>query len=215
MQEITKLIGFIGIGCSSFPILFCIFNSLYKTTSVSKKLILFVSATYFISNFTNLFLYLFTSVNQNFLINIFTSIEFFLLLFFYIKNLTDFISRRILNRILLFFVGFSLFTLFTHSINENYTLLNIIQKLGLLFCSLLFLYFAYTSNKHDKLTNAPFFWINTSILIFNASSLYISIFENVLRAENIEIFYNLWPIIQTLGIAHYLLLSIGIWKLKN
>lgn len=215
MQEITKLIGFIGIGCSSFPILTCIFTSLHKSISGSNRLIFFVSLTYVVSNFTNLFLYLFTTINQNFLINIFTSIEFFLLFLFYRRNLADFISTRILNRIFLFFIGFTVFTFFSHSINENHTLLNVVQKLGLLFCSLLFLYFSYNSSQHDKLTNAPFFWINTSILIFNASSLYISIFENVLRAENIEIFHNLWPIIQILGIAHYLLLSIGIWKLKN
>ncbi len=215
LEYLSDILGYTGIGSSCLPILFCFFIYSNQAKKYPFRVLFFVSILYFVSNVLTLLLFLFTSVNQNLLINLHSSIEFFLLVIFYKWILKGYNIGRYLNFIIPLFLLILGATILNFGFNENYTFLNVSQKFGLLIFSLLYLYYAYNSSAYDKLTDSPYFWINVSVLLYNASSIYISIFENFLRDENIEAFYMLWPLLQISGICYYSLFSFGLWKLKN
>lgn len=207
--------GYTGIGSSCLPILFCFFIYSNQAKKYHFRVLFSVSILYFISNILTLFLFLFTSINQNLLINLHSSIEFLLLIIFYKRILKEYNISRYFIFIIPLFVFILAATILFFGFNENYTFLNVSQKFGLLICSLLYLYYSYNSSAYDKLNDSPYFWINVSVLLYNASSIYISIFESFLRDDNIEVFYMLWPLLQISGICYYSLFSFGLWKLKN
>ena len=215
MQEITRIIGFIGIGSACLPIL-CV---LIEYFSNGKKY-LFITISYlaFFYAFFNLlvlFIFLYLPEYQGISINLYSIVEFVLILMFYLKILQKNYVRLILIFLIPTYIALLINSILFSDINENYLTLNIFQKTTLLVFSLLYLNKVYKSNSYDKLYKSPYFWINTAILLYNASTIYISVFENILRNDKVQIFYILWPILQISGIAYYVLFSIGIWKLKD
>lgn len=215
LELLSDILGYFGIGSACLPILFFLKKNRINKNLVAFKILKIISITYFTSNVATLLLFLYTSINQNFLINLHSSLEFFLLLFFYRSIIKSWILKRFFSIITIFFGVFFTLTFLEYRIDENYTILNVCQKLFLFLFSLKYLNIIYRSDKYDSLTQAPYFWINIAVLLYNASSLYISIFEGFLRNENIEVFFMLWPILQISGIIYYVLFAIGLWKLKD
>ena len=215
LKIIFEILGYLGIGSACLPILVSIYVKLHTKSERLYKFLLLLCILFFITNITTLLLFLFTRFNQNFLINIHSIIEFFLLVFFYKELMKKSQIHNWYNFIIFFNAIITICNFFFYNINENFTILNVFQKLCLITLSMYYLYKCYNSELYSRLTDSPFFFTNIAVLIFNASSLYISFFESFLRIENEHIFYILWPFLQICGITYYFFFSIGIWKLRD
>jgi hypothetical protein len=215
IEQIYDILGYVGIGSSCLPILVC-FIKLYKNKGlISQKILYLLAVFYSVFNLLIFFLFIHSYAIQNLVVNLFYIVEFVLLLGFYNQILFKHVWKNIFKLILLIYVSFLIFSLLNYDLNENFLQLGIFQKSVLIILSLLHLNKTFRTYKSLNVFDSPYFWINIGILFYNSSTIFVSIFENYLRANSVELYYLLWPIPQISGIIYYIFFATGIWKLKD
>lgn len=215
LELLYDIIGYLGIGSTFLPILLITTKyKIIKSSNNSTSLIV-LSVFYFLMNFTIFFFYLNSFKNQDLLVNIYLILEFILIVIFYYSLLSGFCFKLFFKLLIPIYLLVITISLQYFNIFENSLILNVFQKVTLLVLSLVYLFFLFKTSKHENLYESDFFWINTAVLIFNASTIYLSIFENFLRSNQSQMYYVLWPIFQVSGIVYFILFTIGLWKLKD
>lgn len=215
LEILNDILGYSGIGSSLLPILIIFKQNLCRSQIKYPKIIFVLSLFYAVFNVIILIFYLYYPIYEEALIKLYSIIEFLLITFFYSRIIQNIQLKKALTLISSIYSASILLSFFYFEINDNFLFLNIFQKVFLLVISLYYLHEIYNSRVSENLYDLPYFWCNTAILVFNASTIYVSVFENIIRNNDSYIFYILWPILQISGIAYYVLFSIGIWKLKD
>ncbi len=75
--------------------------------------------------------------------------------------------------------------------------------------------FQYKNSALPRLTDDGLFIIAIGLLFFSSVHFYFSIFDQLIRFPDSKVLWLLWPIFQVAAISHYLLFSIGLWKLRK
>ena len=216
LKEFIFILGNIGIGSSLLPILSLLIIRFFRKLSIHNRIIKLTAAFYGIFNLIILLFYHYLTQYQDLVVNIYSIIEFILLMIFYFQIQEDRIFKRFLIYIIPLFLGFSFYSFYILKVNENYLILNLFEKIILFTTSLLYILRLYKYNQYKNLTyNTPYFYTIVSIMFYNASTFFISIFENFIRNDGTNVYMFLWPIFQISGILYYTFFAIGLWKQRD
>jgi hypothetical protein len=86
----------------------------------------------------------------------------------------------------------------------------------LMLCFSGYYYYQLQSETQDENISAnAFFWINSGVFLYFGTSFFVLLFENNLRYQEEFIRILSWSIHHTSNIAHNILFSFGIWKIKG
>lgn len=208
--------GNVGIGSSLLPILSLILLRFLGKPAIENHSIKFLAVFYGIFNIIILFYYHYITQYQDLIVNVYSIIEFILLLIFYFQIQADLFFKRFLYSLIPLLFCVYLYSFFTLNIYENYLLLNLFQKIILFVVSLIYILRLYKLNQYQNLaTCIPYFYIIVAVIFYNASTFFISIFENYIRKDGFNVYMVLWPIFQISGIFYYTFFAIGLWKQRN
>jgi hypothetical protein len=163
----------------------------------------------------------YTSLNgiqNHFLFNIFSPIEFLLLSCIYWLEFKTLRFRRILvvivSLIFSFQVGSNI--IFWESFNRFNSVANALPNLGLMLFVILYFYELLMEQKIIKLSTFPMFWISSGVIFYVSINFFLFIFGEFVMFNSSEEIYNLDAIIQAISnITYRIFLTIGLWFSKT
>jgi len=176
--------------------------------------ILIVSAT---------FISIYSSIQNSIDINnmpslhLLTVLEFLCIAFFY----ASVFKNKSLKRITVVVgIGFTLFSSFnSFFLQDIYTYNSYARGLEafLVIClSLLYFYEMLQRQEEERLEQNPTFWFNTAFLLYFASTQFLFLFNNlILSTYSTDIAKLFWDVHAFVCILYYLLLAVGIWKVRS
>jgi len=204
------LLQYISAGFVLVPLILGILKKNCLSRGLFSIFILLI-VTFFIEIF-NTFCFL-NGMNNMFIFNIYTPIEFILFILFY-KNFFDTFHRTFTHLILI--ILFLLIATFdTFFINDYLTVNNFspsIESIVFIIYSLLAFFFVMKRLMYKNLLNTSFFWVNTAILIYFSGNLFLFLFSNHLQQNKHAEHLALYNIHSVTNIIYYILISIGFWK---
>lgn len=152
-------------------------------------------------------------VNNMFIFDFYTPIEFILFALFY-KSFFDSFSKSPIHYALIgAFVCVAVCDSFF--INDFFTINNFsdsLEAIIFILYSLTAFFFIMKRMMFDDLLNTPFFWINIAILIYFAGNLFLFMFSNYLQNNDRAQYLAVYNIHSITNIIYYILISIGFWR---
>lgn len=97
----------------------------------------------------------------------------------------------------------------------SYEVLSATESLVILSLCVYYFYTVIAELSIPVLTDYYFFWINSALLFYFGTNLFISFFENYIRYLGNQAQASLWSIHLISGIIFNLLLAMGIWKART
>jgi hypothetical protein len=163
----------------------------------------------------------YTSLNgiqNHFLFNIFSPIEFLLLSCIYWLEFKTLRFRRILvvivSLIFSFQVGSNI--IFWESFNRFNSVANALPNLGLMFFVILYFYELLKEQEVISLSSFPMFWISSGIIFYVSINFFLFIFGEFVTFNSSAEIYNLDAIIPAISnITYRIFLTIGLWFSKT
>lgn len=154
--------------------------------------------------------------NNNPVIHIYTVLGFVNLVYFYKLLLKDKYYDNFYKPIILLFSFLSLFySFFIKGIMNINVISNLIFTIFMVFSSSLYFYKIYTEMKVSNLFQDGLFWVNSAFLIYFSSTFYVSLFEDIIKSVDLNLFYYTWPIQLVSTIIFNVILSRGIWLMRK
>ena len=153
-------------------------------------------------------------VNNMFLMNAFLPIEFLFIVVFYKRFFDSFLKSIIHYLVLFLFFILLSFEAFVMRINGTFNYSNSVEFIILIIYSLISFLFIMKNLVYNNLLETPFFWINSSVLIYFSGNLFLFIFSRYVQTHYRSDFKSLFAIHSILHIIYYSLISVGFWKAK-
>jgi hypothetical protein len=173
-------------------------------------------SVYIILDVTAWFLSIFLAINDihNIIVaNIFTVFEFLFVSMFFIE-IFNFSNKKpfyIVTLIITMLFALGVFL----SKNETYSnYSNLIERFIFIVFSLLFYLKLMRELKIDNLLNYPIFWLNTGVLLYFSSSIFITIFSNYFLNLSDEANKALWLFHSVINLICYVIFAIGFLKCR-
>lgn len=161
--------------------------------------------------------FLLVSQNKNNFIvfRIYTYLEIFLISSFYFQFYKKYTKTNASFLIIPLFVAVSVVDYKINGINnfDNYE--TAFESIVFSIISLWTFYYISKQLLFDNLLNEPFFWLNTSILLYFGGNLILFIFNNYLLRSKTTDQLAMWCIHSVLNILYNLLIALGLWKVKR
>jgi len=155
-------------------------------------------------------------IHNLFLLPIFVYIEFFLLSVAYKKIMRGKNINLIISSMqLILFVFWVVDISWLEGLYSNVSILRALESLLLTCLSLLAFNYLLTRLEDVSLTSNPVFWFNTAILIYFAGNFFVFLFMNYINNPVTNNMGEYLAIHSILNIIYNILLSIGIWNLKQ
>ncbi len=156
-------------------------------------------------------------INNIFVINLFTFFEFLFIVLFY-KRFFDAFKKTYFHFILI--ALFLCLVIFTTFLANNIKLIDnlsvSIEAIILIVYALLAFFIIMKKMVYEDILSTPFFWINSSVLIYFSGNIFLFIFSSYLQNHNESSQYlKLYIIHSVLNILYYLILSIAFWKARK
>jgi glucan phosphoethanolaminetransferase (alkaline phosphatase superfamily) len=143
-------------------------------------------------------------------------IEFFLLSVAYKKIMRGKNINLIISSMqLILFVFWVVDISWLEGLYSNVSILRALESLLLTCLSLLAFNYLLTRLEDVSLTSNPVFWFNTAILIYFAGNFFVFLFMNYINNPVTNNMGEYLAIHSILNIIYNILLSIGIWNLKQ
>lgn len=154
--------------------------------------------------------------NNNPVIHFYTVLGFVNLVYFYKLLLKDKYFDNMYKPIIILFCFLSLFySFFIKGIMNINVISNLIFTILMVFSCSFYFYKIYTEMKVSNLFQDGLFWINSAFLIYFSSTFYVSLFEDVIKSVDLNLFYYTWPIQLVSTIIFNVILSRGIWLMRK
>lgn len=154
--------------------------------------------------------------NNNPILHIYTFLAFPAISLFYYRVL---LKEKILSIFVVINFLFLLVCLYSFFITPGAREINKIPYLFLtlyvLFISCYDFYKIYTEMKVSNLFQDGLFWVNSAFLIYFSSTFYVSLFEDIIKSVDLNLFYYTWPIQLVSTIIFNVILSRGIWLMRK
>jgi hypothetical protein len=208
-----KILGTIGIGSATLPILFVFLRK--KNFGGEGYFLILLSLLYFLSNWTNFILYICFNTTSYVQFNLHVIFEFIIFLFLYSYFLFNNRTRKIFYCLSGVVGVFTLCYYIIEGINIETPLIKVFSKIVLLLLSLYYFWKIIEQSNQINLFKLDFFWINFSILFYSITSFVIFLFEHEIVYVSQNSLFYLWFINQFSSIIYYLTFSFGIWQIRK
>ncbi len=155
------------------------------------------------------------SINNLSIFHIYTFFEFSLIYIFYLLFYKSYIKINILYLILPVFYLIGYFDYKVNGISEMDNFSITIESSVFIVISLISFLFLMNRDSIEKI-KAPFFWINSGVLIYFSGNILLFTFCNYLNKSELEMYKVLWLVIHSLlNIAYNILICIGFYKSRK
>ena len=152
------------------------------------------------------------SIPNLFFGHISTLVEFLFLTNAFRLTFGNFISSRLMYAVMAIFSLLAIAnSTFLQDFQLNNSYIKILESAILILLSLTYYYKLILEMKVFHLERHPFFWINTAILIYFSSSLFVFIYSNYLLYYSHQAGIQIWFIHSLFFILFNCILSIGLW----
>jgi len=154
-------------------------------------------------------------LNNFYLFHFFTIIEFTLISQFYHRFFKQYFNPLIIKILIFAFliIAFIDYRLNGFNYVDNFSIT--IESVILTFYSVFFFYYILKNLLFENLLNAPFFWINTGVIIYFSGNLILFAFSNYLFETEPKKYHMLWYTVHAIiNISYNILISVGFWKTK-
>jgi hypothetical protein len=200
-------IAYLSTLISILTLIYGIICSKYFSTELKYLLLLI-----FISVVSDVISYLFSKngLNNSLVVNLYSIIEVLLYLKIYSVNFKSG-KFKIFPIVVLFvlstIIGVELFKGQLIALPSVALMIN--SSISIMLLSILWFYRIFKNSEFSNLLKEPFFWINSSSLVYFSSSFFIFLFSNYLSSINAV---SLWVLHNTLHIIYFVIIIIGFWK---
>ncbi|MCD6068657.1 MAG: hypothetical protein K0S33_3483 [Bacteroidetes bacterium] len=209
IEKLYILLTYIAIASIFVPISVALYKR--KAFNIQLRALLVYMIVYAIFDITNHILTIYR-INNCALFNIFTCVEFMLLLFIYIQELQ-------IKQKLSIFLSFVIPLLFIASIEFSFTdpsnITSGIVAVIMMGFSVFYFLKIFLDLTIPKLTNYYFFWLNSGVLIYFAAPFILSLFEKHIRDDDSQASFFLWAIQLFTNLIYSTVLTIGVCKIKR
>lgn len=152
----------------------------------------------------------------NIVFNCFTVLEGIIICYIYYIELLESKFRALA----LFALGFLLFSasyffVVKHLLTERDNTVSTVEAVLIVILSGLYFYKLTLDNRFPKLETYYFYWINFAFLLYFGGAFLLFMNTDFIEKSSPTTVYTLWGLHQALNIISYILLSVGIWKLKQ
>jgi hypothetical protein len=203
----SLFIAYLSMLISILTLIYGIVCSKYFSTELKYLLLLI-----FISVVSDGISYFFSvnRLNNSLAVNLYSIIEVLLYLKIYSINFKSDkfkIFPMVLLSILSTIIGVELFKGQLMEMPSVTLMIN--SSISIMLLSILWFYRIFKNAEFSNLLKEPFFWINSSSLVYFSSSFFIFLFNNYLSSNGAN---SLWVLHNTLHIIYFLIIIIGFWK---
>lgn len=206
-MSFSLFIAYLSMLISILTLIYGILCSKYFSTELKYLLLLI-----FISVVSDGISYFFSvnRLNNSLAVNLYSIIEVLLYLKIYSVNFKSG-KFKIFPIVVLFvlstIIGVELFK--GQLIEMPSVALMINSSISVMLLSILWFYRIFKNSEFSNLLKEPFFWINSSSLVYFSSSFFIFLFSNYLSSIGAV---SLWVLHNTLHIIYFVIIIIGFWK---
>lgn len=146
------------------------------------------------------------------LMHLYTVEEFLLIGLFYRYNLKGFVPTKWMNWIIIIFISYSVVnSLFIRSIYEYNNLARGVESLVIIIFSVLYFMKVFNNLDISNLRREPMIWLNTALLFYFSSSLFLFIFSNITLKVSNELSMSVWTFHAVFTWLMYILIARGLW----
>jgi hypothetical protein len=154
--------------------------------------------------------------NNNPVIHFYTLFAFLILTYFYKLLLKDKVFDKMFKpTVFLFCVCSIIYSIYIKGLMNVNVISYLTFAIFMIFNSAYYFYKVYTEMKVSNLFQDGLFWINSAFLIYFSSTFYVSLFEDVIKSVDLNLFYYTWPIQLVSTIIFNIILSKGIWLMRK
>lgn len=154
--------------------------------------------------------------NNLYLLHIYTISEFILLTIVYKKLLSDLLKPWFFLILTSVFLSFAIAdAFFLNGVMRYNTFSRPAEAFIILIYSILYFVQLLRSLQVQRLESEPFFWINSAILLYFSSSLFLFILSNSILGVSLAMNKIIWSLHAILAWIMYTTVSIGLWKARR
>ena len=151
-------------------------------------------------------------INNAFVFFIYTVVEGLFIIWLYYTIFESTMLKHILRVLFLLYLALAVLVQLEYI---SYEVLSATESLVVLSLCVYYFYTVIAELSIPVLTDYYFFWINSALLFYFGTNLFISFFENYIRYLGNQAQASLWSIHLISGIIFNLLLAMGIWKART
>lgn len=212
-NTIYNIFLFASIFSVLIPIWFSIKN--YKAFNIQLKA-LFIYLIYSIVNELSILILVEFKQSISYFLFSYTVFEFFLIMFLFWLEFKK-KSFRILIGFLctLYIIGFLIPLFQNKNIDVIQDIIDIIEAIAIILLSITFFFKTIIDLEIPKLTNYPFFWLNSSFLLYFGGNFSIILFNNTMKGFDETLVSFLMYIHHIINITYNVLIAIAICKVKK
>lgn len=153
----------------------------------------------------------YTPVQLSFAIFEFIMIAYIFWLEFYKRSL----KITIIGFVIAYLIGLIITFIFTNTTGNVIDVADIMEASFIIILSIIFFFNVFTDLEIPKLTNYPFFWLNSAFLVYFGTAFFLFLFNNAAKDFDKAIVYFLTAIHHIVNIAYNILITIAICKVKK
>lgn len=186
------------------------FSRYKKLSVIQQRILLFCVIAFCLDGIGRIF-WIF-SIPNLFLGHLSTIAEFLLLANVYRFALWGFIKPKVISTIMILFTALAVInTLFLQGFKFNNSNIKIIESAVLIILTLIFFYKLAREMMVKRLEEYPMFWINSAVLIYFSSSLFVFLYSNFLLLYSKQLGIQIWFIHALFFILFYIILAFSLW----
>lgn len=147
---------------------------------------------------------------------LFSVFEFSAISYIYMNEFTKLFHKRVIWVFALFYaISVSIVYINTRDLSQVIEVADIVEASLIIILSLFFFFKVFTDLEIPRLTDYPFFWVNSAFLIYFGTSFFIFLFNHVIKDFDETIIYFLAGIHHIINITYNILLTVAICKVKK
>jgi hypothetical protein len=155
------------------------------------------------------------SINNYLIVHIYTILEYLVLLWFYSQILKGFIPKIAFAALFIAFPLFSILdSIFIEDIYTYNTYSRSIEALVFIFLSISWFVKIVAEDEVTREQSTAINYINAGLLIYFAGSITLFAYNSYIEEMKIALRTNVWLIHTVLATQLYILIAIGLWKVK-
>lgn len=215
MVELYDFLVFSSVISYLLPFILSIKKIIFGIRNNELRILLLISIFSFLSEVCSFSFIYFLELSNNSIVQVYTMIMVGLIYRYY-RNKVLLVYKKIHAYILVIMLIYMVFFFFLDfGFNKMNVFANIFLTLYTILLSSIYFYKVYTEMKITNLFQDGLFWVNSAFLIYFSSTFYVSLFEEYIRSEDLNLLYYTWPIQLVSTIIFNVILSRGIWLMRK
>lgn len=191
------------------PILTAILN--FRTFNLTLKVLFYFLCASAMFEVVGYYFY-YNRINNAFVFFIYNVVEGLFIIWLYYTIFESTMLKHVLRILFILYLTLAVLVQLGYI---SYEVLSATESLVILSLCVYYFYTVIAELSIPVLTDYYFFWINSALLFYFGTNLFISFFENYIRYLGNQAQASLWSIHLISGIIFNLLLAMGIWKART